>query len=799
MLLFSSDTFTVNGITVFPDHEKRGDFWCLPGPVGLETLDGSSEPQFLLTSYAPDVAGSGIQGVGFLNVTLSLKLSDENQQAIIGKIRTVFPDVSDPLLSIVPFDEGTVQIVALDMQGSGGATASPGAAGAGQAVERILGTSAPELFGNNDALFALTLTEEGATILEQAFRDGMAPVGGIYNLKFTGVQPALDVKITADLKRVYDSFSVGLTGQVYFVSAGIDATFEKLRQDQVIRIEVANLTTDASGVDRENWALNLFKDQILAQFFQPSLTPATAQAADAQSVGVPTRAGSGVTTPPANAGGTSHAVGSMGGGSPPAGNNPMSSASNASHAGSGMSSPAGSAGGNPPPAGAAAGGTAGPSAAAGGAPAGTPVGTPPSTPGGSAAPNPIPAAAGSATPAASGGATAAHAAAGATTPAPGASRQTPSAAIPNILAPGTAAAASSAASPFGVALRLKFVQQDELKTVEYEFNQMNAVQRTYAPQGYFGLLLQGVDQSKHFLKIDGNDPFFNHFVVVVHPPHEFAGIGLLQAHVALDYGNAGAKHTDFTFSSPADPAQTWDVFEGLIQQTQFRYTADYQFDPESGWLGEQTQYTLPEVTTENRVLNLDPYAFLGFLQVAVSADRFNTDFVDRVEVLLQYEGPAPNAWHPSNTIIVRGTGAPQFWKLRLADQGPHTYTYSTNCYLKDGTLISTSQTSSTASALIVSDPFNGSIDLTLVPAFSAAKYSQAIVEVSYADPAHKYTFAKTLQVSPGAAPPPAVHIPLIDRTANSFQYQLTFLTTDNQQQRGSLVTATDPVIVLQPS
>src|SRR5262249_29047434 len=158
----------------------------------------------------------------------------------------------------VPFDEGSVQIVALDMQGSGGANSSA-PPGSFVAVEHILGAVSPDLFGSNEAVFALTLSEAGAPILKQAVEDRVAPVGGTDNLQFTGVRPAIDVKITADLKRVYESFGVDLTAQVYWVSAGIDATFEKLRQDGAIKVEVVNLTTDASNADKEQWALNLFK------------------------------------------------------------------------------------------------------------------------------------------------------------------------------------------------------------------------------------------------------------------------------------------------------------------------------------------------------------------------------------------------------------------------------------------------------------------------------------------------------------------------------------------------------------
>ena len=149
---------------------------------------------------------------------------------------------------------------------------------------------------------------------------------------------------------------------------------------------------------------------------------------------------------------------------------------------------------------------------------------------------------------------------------------------------------------------------------------MSAVQRTYAPQGYFGLMLQGIDQSKHFLKVDGTDPFFNKMAVTINPPRDFSGIGLSSAHVALDYGagSANPKHGEFVFDATHQTQQVWDVYEGLIQQTSFTYTADYSFDPESGWQGEQLEYTLPAVTTENRLLTLDPYDFLGFLALSIA-------------------------------------------------------------------------------------------------------------------------------------------------------------------------------------
>ena len=69
-----------------------------------------------------------------------------------------------PRLAVVPFDEGTVQCVALNLQGAGGTVATP-PAGAFNAVETILGAVMPSLHGDNSASFSLVLSQEGATIL----------------------------------------------------------------------------------------------------------------------------------------------------------------------------------------------------------------------------------------------------------------------------------------------------------------------------------------------------------------------------------------------------------------------------------------------------------------------------------------------------------------------------------------------------------------------------------------------------------------------------------------------------------
>ena len=270
LLLNSPRTLVVDNITVFPDHADENQFWVLPGPVQLARRASDQRAQFTFIKYKPAAVEAGVKGGGFLMFEVNLHLDPATERRILNRLSALAPQ---PRLSLVQFDEGTVQCIALNLQGSGGTEAAPAPAGAFRAVEKILGATVPSLQGDNSAAFSLTLDQEGAIILEQAFTQGTTPIGVIYDLKFTGIRPALEVTITADMERVFQQFSASLTGQIYWLRATIEAALEKLVQDQVIQIKVINFTTEGDRKDKEKWALDFFKDHLLTQWFTPTLNP----------------------------------------------------------------------------------------------------------------------------------------------------------------------------------------------------------------------------------------------------------------------------------------------------------------------------------------------------------------------------------------------------------------------------------------------------------------------------------------------------------------------------------------------
>jgi hypothetical protein len=270
MLQFGAKTFTVDGVTVFADHADPLQFWYLPATVAFARRAEDDRADFQLITYRPTAVAAGATGGGFAMFSVDLRLPPETGSSIRSRLAS-FARGGTPRLSAVQFDEGTVRCIALNLEGGGGTSAQTAPAGAFNAVEQILGATKPSFGANNTAAFNLVLSQEGAIILEQALKQGVAPVGVVYDLKYTGLSPALSVEITADYHRIYNHFSAGLEAQIYWFRIGIDAGYEKLVQDKAIEVKVINFSSAADREQQEKAALDFFKEHLIGDLFTPSL------------------------------------------------------------------------------------------------------------------------------------------------------------------------------------------------------------------------------------------------------------------------------------------------------------------------------------------------------------------------------------------------------------------------------------------------------------------------------------------------------------------------------------------------
>lgn len=251
MLLLGRSAQQIEGITIFPDHENPKQFWYLSGPVSLAQRNGSTV--FTLIKYNKKVKDKGAKGGGFVTFEVNLNLPDK----IESRIKSKLPDGA--VLAPVPFDKGTVKCLALDVD-----------------KEQILGASSPSLYDDNSVIFSLTLNENQTTILEQAYNGSATPIGVVYELEYTAMRPSLDVRLEADLQRVYNEFqaSLGASGfvEVMFLEGEIEAGFQKLIQEGAIKVDIVTFVDDEDTKQQKETALKLFMDTLLKDWFVPTLT-----------------------------------------------------------------------------------------------------------------------------------------------------------------------------------------------------------------------------------------------------------------------------------------------------------------------------------------------------------------------------------------------------------------------------------------------------------------------------------------------------------------------------------------------
>ena len=262
-------SFELDGVRVLEDSHDKKQWGYLATQVELgKTPDGS--PAFSFIEYKPAAVAAGVKGGGYLSFRSQIVLPEATRQRILGRIAAMSPG-GDVRLAPVPIEAGTVRCVALNLEGGGGTVATAPPPGAFNAVTTVLGAVSPSMVEPQDAVFSLVLNQEGTTILRKAFEQGATPVAAIYDLKYSVLTPDVHVEITADFDRIYTHFSAGIEAQIYWLRAGIDAGFEKLVQDGVIQIKVISFANADDREAKEKWALDFFKTDLLAKWFEPSL------------------------------------------------------------------------------------------------------------------------------------------------------------------------------------------------------------------------------------------------------------------------------------------------------------------------------------------------------------------------------------------------------------------------------------------------------------------------------------------------------------------------------------------------
>jgi hypothetical protein len=260
MLALERPLGVVSDLALFGDHADPKRVYYIPTRPQLAKAGTAQELSFVKFKSAD--ANDG--GAGLLSFTTELAASD--QQLERARDHLVREGIPEPLLAQVPWIGGKAVFAAALEEGDG-------------FVEKLLGEVIPDLAATNRAMFSLRLTQEGAQLVEALVKmEGPNPLGVRYELEYAGLRPALDVRITADYKRIYKELSWGFQFGVAYegigVRAAVESSTQKLIQSGAIQIEVMHFTDDAALHARVDEAIRWFQDRLLQDFFKTALQPA---------------------------------------------------------------------------------------------------------------------------------------------------------------------------------------------------------------------------------------------------------------------------------------------------------------------------------------------------------------------------------------------------------------------------------------------------------------------------------------------------------------------------------------------
>ena len=282
----------INGISLMPDHQDPNFFYYLPLAPRITQLKdattGQQVPQIQLLEFRGS-AGNG----GFLNFDCNIGVDGNVLDDVAEELKRSLHLTRTPTLGPLPVVDGTVRLLLLgastpetpasgtkpSSSGSSGSSAAAAAAAAAgpKFVTRIDQSAHPALYGDNQAVFSVSLDAAGVTVLQKALQGEMAPMGIVYSLDYLALRPAYNVRLHIDWDRVQKSMDEQFGADFLFFQSQIDTAVDKLVEKRVVQMDVDTFVPEgedsSSVIASRDRAVQEVRDMITNAFFQPSLDP----------------------------------------------------------------------------------------------------------------------------------------------------------------------------------------------------------------------------------------------------------------------------------------------------------------------------------------------------------------------------------------------------------------------------------------------------------------------------------------------------------------------------------------------
>ena len=254
------------GVTVYTDADNPEAHFYLAAPPHISRDAGG--PMFDLFAFRKSGTAEESYAGGFLTMTVDTSLGTLYDR-VLGALKSQKGE--NVSLAAVPYSKGTVRMIALDADST--ATDHP------KFVQSVLGAGVPTLDDKNQAIFSISLSEDGTSFFLGVLQgDANArPVGVVYELEYVGLLPAYSVEITIDMKSSYSYLGTRTSLNSLFLKADIETAVEELKKRNSITVKetvrTLELSTPDAMAERLKTINNLVTTLCTGALFQQTLNP----------------------------------------------------------------------------------------------------------------------------------------------------------------------------------------------------------------------------------------------------------------------------------------------------------------------------------------------------------------------------------------------------------------------------------------------------------------------------------------------------------------------------------------------
>lgn len=280
MLSLAPPYYRYGNVVLGRDYGDPAQFYLFPNaPRIARTEDG--KPAILLLVFRQDlddIPEDADEAVGFLSLDVDLGYTDEEIDAAKRKLVNDLNLTVEPKIAPMLYRHGSVRLLLLDEKSKDPSEKETGKPS--EFVLKVLGSASPSLYGDNRATFQAMLSKKGTAALSGALT-GFTPIGVVYELAFSGLQPAYRIKVSADWHKVYTHWSEREDYNSIWYEHEVLKAIDNLIENRTIVVDDVIEGVDEEGMKADHDSvMNDLRKYILDTFFKATLDKEAPAGAD---------------------------------------------------------------------------------------------------------------------------------------------------------------------------------------------------------------------------------------------------------------------------------------------------------------------------------------------------------------------------------------------------------------------------------------------------------------------------------------------------------------------------------------